>query len=170
MEHGGRIEAIATRFDEAMARFQSRLARIAPDVAERAPDGGGWSPAQVVWHVAAVNEAFLKVVDGSAPVAQPRAADFVEREWSAIGSAMPAKLEAPARVQPPAVVAWGDALEKLTSSAARFSRGFRALDADRARLTYNSMLGPITVYQVGEWAAAHVIRHNKQVKRLLGEG
>jgi hypothetical protein len=27
---------------------------------------------------------------------------------------------------------------------------------------------PITLYQVGIWAAAHVARHNAQAKRVLG--
>jgi hypothetical protein len=29
--------------------------------------------------------------------------------------------------------------------------------------------GLITVYQLGEWATAHVIRHNQQAKRTLGQ-
>ena len=28
--------------------------------------------------------------------------------------------------------------------------------------------GTINLYQVGEWATAHVIRHNKQAKQTLG--
>ena len=28
--------------------------------------------------------------------------------------------------------------------------------------------GAINLYQVGEWATAHVIRHNKQAKQVLG--
>ena len=28
--------------------------------------------------------------------------------------------------------------------------------------------GPISVYQIGDWATAHVIRHNQQAKRVLG--
>jgi hypothetical protein len=28
--------------------------------------------------------------------------------------------------------------------------------------------GTITIYQIGEWATAHVIRHNKQAKQRLG--
>jgi hypothetical protein len=30
-----------------------------------------------------------------------------------------------------------------------------------------SMVGCISLYHVGEWALLHVIRHNKQMKRLL---
>jgi hypothetical protein len=31
-------------------------------------------------------------------------------------------------------------------------------------------VGTITVYQIGEWATAHVKRHNKQAKQVLGQG
>jgi hypothetical protein len=31
-------------------------------------------------------------------------------------------------------------------------------------------VGSITVYQIGDWVTAHVIRHNRQAKRVLGEG
>jgi hypothetical protein len=34
--------------------------------------------------------------------------------------------------------------------------------------TVKSILGLITVYQVGDWAMAHVARHNAQAKRTLG--
>jgi hypothetical protein len=30
------------------------------------------------------------------------------------------------------------------------------------------VVGCVTLYQVGEWATVHLIRHNKQIKRLLG--
>jgi hypothetical protein len=32
------------------------------------------------------------------------------------------------------------------------------------------IVGTITLYQLGDWATAHVIRHNRQAKRVLGEG
>jgi hypothetical protein len=32
------------------------------------------------------------------------------------------------------------------------------------------LVGSITVYQIGDWATAHIIRHNRQAKRVLGEG
>ena len=33
----------------------------------------------------------------------------------------------------------------------------------------NPMVGTISVYQIAEWAIAHVKRHNRQAKRALGE-
>jgi hypothetical protein len=34
----------------------------------------------------------------------------------------------------------------------------------------SAVVGSITVYQIGDWVTAHVIRHNRQAKRVLGEG
>jgi hypothetical protein len=39
--------------------------------------------------------------------------------------------------------------------------------ASRFGVTHR-VVGTITLYQVGEWATAHTIRHNAQAKRLLG--
>jgi len=33
----------------------------------------------------------------------------------------------------------------------------------------NAVVGTINVYQLAEWATAHIARHNKQAKRILGE-
>ena len=79
------------------------------------------------------------------------------------------KLDAPAQFHPPAGVAAGDALEKLRGSQQRMVDALAGLDESRAGLTVKSTVGtPITLYQVGNWAAAHVARHNAQVKRALG--
>lgn len=32
------------------------------------------------------------------------------------------------------------------------------------------IVGTIDLYQLAHWATAHVIRHNRQAKRVLGEG
>jgi hypothetical protein len=34
----------------------------------------------------------------------------------------------------------------------------------------HALVGTISVYQLGEWATAHIKRHNRQAKRVLGEG
>lgn len=168
--HAERLAAIVTAFEEAMARFRARLGSAAAADAERVPDGGGWSAAQVAAHVALVNASFAAVVDGSRPVAQPAPDGFEERPFASIAEGIPAKLEAPSRAHPPAAVALADAVRDLDASGARLASALRGLDEARARLTIESPVvgGRISLYQVGEWATAHVIRHNQQAKRLLG--
>ena len=167
-DHDARISAIVAALDEAMARFRARLAAADASVAERVPADGGWTPAQVAAHVAAVNGSFASIIDGTFTIAQPPAADFAERDWIEIGGGMPEKLQSPSRVHPPASVTRDEALTKLDASGAKLVAALRGVDAERARWTMDSpVVGRVSLYQVGEWATAHLIRHNKQIKRLL---
>lgn len=169
-DHDGRISAIVSSFEAAMARFRSRLSSAEPAAAERAPAGGAWTAAQVAMHVAMVNVSFASIIDGSRPAAQPAPDGFVERPWAEIVGGIPEKLEAPSRAHPPAGVTRDAAIESLVASEAKLVTALRGLDAGRARLTIESPIvgGRVSLYQVGEWAVAHVIRHNQQAKRLLG--
>ncbi len=154
-----------------MSRFRSRLAAADSAGAGRVPDGGGWSAAQVAAHVAAVNGSFASIIDGTFAIAQPPEEAFVERPWQAIGDAMPEKLQAPSRVHPPAAVGRDAALAALDMANARLVAALRGVDADRARWTMESpVVGRVSLYQVGEWATAHLVRHNKQIERLLDVG
>ena len=65
-----------------------------------------------------------------------------------------------------------DAIAALEAAGMRMARAFDSLTPERgARMGITSaVVGSITVYQIGEWATAHVIRHNRQAKRVLGEG
>lgn len=151
-----------------MARFQSRLAAASAADAERPREDGGWSAAQIAWHVAAVNRSFAAILDGSFPVAKPAPDGFTERDWVAIGGGVPEKAQAPSRVQPGAGVTRDEAVRLLSASRDALIAAVRALDPARAVLTIDApLVGCISLYQVGEWAAVHVIRHNKQMKRLI---
>lgn len=169
MTHTARIAELSAAFTDSMARFLARLDAATSDQLTQAPADGGWSAVQVAWHVAATNEAFAGLIDGSIPTAKPAPADFAEMPWSAIATEVPAKLDAPARFHPPAHVGKADALSKLRASEQRVIDALAGLGESRANFTVKSIVGtPISLYQVGNWAAAHVARHNAQAKRVLG--
>jgi uncharacterized damage-inducible protein DinB len=167
MTHDQRIADLTSRFDSAMARFTARVSGATAEAAERAPATGGWSVAQIAWHVGVINDAFCGLVDGSAPNVKPAPDDYVETPWAELISKVPDALEAPERFQPPASVTQADALARLTASGHRFTTALAGLQPAHARWTVKSIFGLITVYQVGEWAIAHVIRHNGQAKTRL---
>jgi hypothetical protein len=50
------------------------------------------------------------------------------------------------------------------------ARAFDALTPERGgRMgVTHAIVGTISVYQIAEWATAHVARHNRQAKRVLG--
>jgi hypothetical protein len=165
--HTTRIADLLSRLSEATSRFTARLER-AGERGERTTTG--WSPAQIGAHVALVNNSFASVIDGSAPVAAPPAADFTERDWAEIASAIPPALEAPSRLQPPSGVTTAEAVAMVRESAARLAAAITALTPERGAYCFNNrIVGTVTLYQTAEWAIAHTIRHNQQAKRLLDD-
>jgi hypothetical protein len=73
---------------------------------------------------------------------------------------------------PPSGVRRADAIAALEAAGMKMARAFDALTPERGgRMgVTNAIVGTISVYQIGEWATAHVARHNRQAKRALGEG
>jgi len=165
--HADRITQLLTRLDEATSRFTQRLERAGAR-AEQAESG--WTPAQMAAHVAMVNDNFTSVIDGSAGVATEAAADFAERPWQEVATAIPEKFEAPSRFTPPPSISAAEAVGLVRDSAARLREALAGLSAEHgARCFTNRLVGTVTVYQAGEWAIAHIIRHNQQAKRALGD-
>jgi uncharacterized damage-inducible protein DinB len=163
-----RIADLVVRLDEAAERLATRLER-AGSQAEHA--ASGWTAAQVGAHVALVNDSFSKLVDGSVPAAKPAPEAFVERSWADVASGVADRVEAPPRVQPPATISGGEAAQQVRASAARLGHALANLSEERSRYCFtNPVVGTITVIQVGDWAIAHMIRHNQQAKRILNEG
>lgn len=165
--HGERIAELVRRLDEAAERLATRLENAGPK-AEHASTG--WSPAQVGVHVALVNDNFTSVFDGTNPAVGPAPADFQERDWSVIVRGIPSRFEAPKRFVPPDGVSATKAAEMVRTSAARLRAAIATLPPERGRCCLtNPIVGTISVYQAGDWAIAHIIRHNQQAKRLLGQ-
>jgi hypothetical protein len=158
---------------ETFAAANERLVkclRAADDhAAERAADDGGWSPAQVGWHVATVNTRFAALIAGDVPAAKPLPEDFVERPWPQISSELPEKIQASAAAMPPPHVKKQEAVAALEASAVKMARAFDTLTAERgAKIgVTNQLVGTINLYQVGEWAVNHVGRHEAQAQRAL---
>jgi hypothetical protein len=149
----------------------ARLRAADDQAAARAPEGGGWSAAQIGWHVARVTTRFAGVMSGDAPGAQALGEGFAERPWASIVAGIPGRLQAPHAFQPPPGVTRMEAIAALEASGMAMARALDAVTPDRgAALGITSPIvgGPINLYQVGEWATAHVIRHNKQAKQTLG--
>jgi hypothetical protein len=167
--HAERVARIGRGFHEALDRLAARVER-AGDAAAKPAAAGGWNAAQIAWHVAVVNDAFAALIsEESRAFAAP--ADFVEPEWPRVVARLPSSLEAPDYARPPASVDPRKAVADLHASGARLSSAIAALTPERGAMCIKSdLVGVISVYQVGEWAIAHTIRHNRQTKRALGQG
>jgi hypothetical protein len=172
-KHLERVRHIRESFAEANERLVARLRRADHAAAERRPEEGGWSAAQIGWHVAAVTTRFATLMSGESPGVQPLTADFIERDWNTIGGEIPAKLQSPRQAEPPLKVSRDEAVAALEASGVRLAGALDHVTPERGAkfgITSPIVGGTINVYQIGEWATAHVIRHNRQAKRVLGEG
>jgi DinB superfamily len=165
VSHEARIADLLARLGETTTRFITRLEQ-AGSPGEVAHEG--WSAAQIAWHVAHVNDALASTIEGSAPGAGPAPEGFTERPWPEIVATIPARNQSPARFVPPAGVSMASAVEQMRQSAAKLSSALSSLTPERARLCItNRTVGTISLYQAGEFAIAHMIRHNQQAKRVL---
>src|SRR5262245_53369590 len=102
--HAEKTARVRRAYREARERLVTRARESSEADVTRAPAGGGWSAARIGWHVAAVDSSFAAVLSGAVPAAKPVPEGTAVRSWPEIVSAMPAKLEAGKRVQPPDAV------------------------------------------------------------------
>jgi hypothetical protein len=166
--HAERIAVTVAAFEAAMGRFLTRVEHTPDAVAETARPDGGWNVAGIAWHVAVTNEGFAGLVDGSVPLAKAPEPDFEETPFPEITALVPDQLEAPEKFHPPAGITKAEAVARGRASQERLVRALRALPESRGLWTVKSILGQISLYQVGDWAVAHVARHNAQAKRVAG--
>ena len=155
--HERRSERVGQAYKEANARFMARLATASAE------------EAQIAWHVARVTDVFADLVEGKRP-SEPVAAGFRERPWAEIAASIPGRLTASRGVSPPDGVQRDDVVAALSASEARLLTALQALTAERGAglaITHPAV-GTVTLYQLAEWATAHIIRHNQQLKRVLG--
>jgi uncharacterized damage-inducible protein DinB len=171
MSHSDRIARVRQAYKEAHARLVKRLSEVPADAAERAPESGGWSAAQIGWHVAAVDRSFAGLISGELPGAKELPEGTTAKSWSDIVTAIPEKLEAGKRVQPPGAVSRDEVLQALGVAAEKMDAALAGLsDARGSRYAItHPVVGTVALADIGDWAVAHTIRHNAQAKRVLGQ-
>ena len=96
-DHLARVRHLREEFSSANERLVKRLRAAEDHAAERVPDDGGWSAAQVGWHVATVNTRFAALLSGDVPAAKPLPDDFTEKPWKEIAAELPEKIQAVGR-------------------------------------------------------------------------
>ena len=166
-----RIVRVRQAYKEARAQFAARLRNASEADAHRAGADGGWSAAQIGWHVAAVDASFAAIVSGASPAATPVPDGQSVRPWSEVAAGIPGKLDAGKRVRPPDDVRRDDVLALLADSEQKLDAALAALPEDRgsAFCITHPVIGMVAVGQIGDWAAGHVLRHDAQAARVLGE-
>lgn len=153
-------------FTTAMETFIQRLGALGDAEAQRKPADGGWTPAQIGWHIATSNRLLAGAVAGDVPMAKPVPENF--QQDPDVLNKIPAKVETFPQLQPPAVVTRGEALDSLRASIQPVVDAFESLTEARATGYYVQFaMGPLTMYQFADFTVAHVPRHLAQLERTV---
>jgi hypothetical protein len=164
--HDDRIRSIQSSMQQATDELVSLLQQLDDAKSMRAP-ADAWSPAQIGSHVAKTNEFLATVIAGGvAGMEVPKPAEFKE---SLASLRLPAKVQTFPALEPAAGTTTGDAVAQLKKANDAFAKALPAATDARCSCTCIKMpFGPVfSVYEVGEFAAAHVHRHIGQVKRAV---
>jgi hypothetical protein len=162
-----RAATILARFNAAHTSLVNRLREMPPGAAEHRPESDSWSPAQIGCHVALSNELIAGILTGSTPMAQPAPPGFTEK-FNA--SAIPAKLKTFPNLEPPHPVSRDAALERLRASGQHMSKAIASLTPTRGTgYTVTLPFGTMSLYELADFSAAHVMRHCHQLDRALSK-
>jgi uncharacterized damage-inducible protein DinB len=154
----------ADAFEARTKDLVARLERFSDDAAIRHPAEGGWTPAQIAWHVALTNDLFTGVLTGAMPYASPAPAGF--KETFSFDS-IPPKLKTFPMLEPPVTATKSEALSRLQASTTNVASAMRGLSEERCGYCVNLPFGTLSMRQFGDFAVAHVVRHTKQIERAV---
>lgn len=169
------VAAVFSSLDASMAALQASVDSLTPALHSRRPAADRWSVAEVLEHLALVEQLFTTRL--AAPIAAARQAGLAAEagDRAAVPAAVAAAMAnraapraAPEAVKPTGRMVSADALAALRQAHA----AFRALlsDADGLALsavTYDHpFFGRLNVYQWAELMAGHEARHADQIREI----
>ena len=162
--HQNRIHASVSAFLSASEAMIAALERLNDAAASQSPASGGWSAAQIGYHVATTNDFLAGILIGVIPKAVPAPAGFVEK--ADLFSQLPTKITTFEALEPPANVTRTQAIAKLRESTAQAVKAIEGLSAERASgHVVEFPFGAISLYQLAEFIDGHVVRHQAQLQR-----
>jgi hypothetical protein len=161
--------------DQARSGLKELLSQVSDYEAERLPNGEKWTIAQIVEHIASVNDGTFRICRkllGKAQEAGIPAAeklhvsdDFLERSVEVHQT----KLEAPERVHPGGNASIGESIAKLDENRVRMEELkplFEKFDGDAAKFPH-PFFGDISAVEWLIMAGGHEARHTAQIRRIM---
>ena len=154
-------------------KFKQSVAALTDEQLNAKPEGGGWSVAQIVEHVAIVNEGALRIC--SKLLGKGEAAGKTSDGSVTLSSAFLAagsdgqKLEAPEMVRPINNVPISDSFAKLDELQGRYAElkpRFETIDGVDAKFPH-PYFGDLSAHEWLVLSGAHEIRHLKQIRRVI---
>jgi len=164
-EHDERMSAIRGAFASANDEMIAAIGALDAEAAAKAPEGA-WNVAQIGWHVGTTTEFLAGAMSGAIAAVMVARPDGFEESLASLE--LPAKIQTFPQLEPPAEVSRETAIEKLRASAAAFAGAADTVSAERCGSECVQLpFGTLSLYEIGEFAAAHIHRHLGQVERTL---
>ncbi len=170
------VAQILDSIDETRERLVARAAQLSAEEEVQQSASGGWTVAEIIEHVATVEEQIVKLTNMMLMKAEAdggRASDdlriapvsldhLVERGWDE-------KFQAPESARPRGGVGVADSIAKMRSSRAALRALRPRLEAaDLSSANYpHPVFGPLNLYEWLLVLGAHEDRHLRQVESLL---
>lgn len=169
------IEEVYAANDKIRAKFLETIESISDEQANALPEGEKWTIAQIVEHVAIVEEGMSKISykllneakangktsDGSATIGEK----FVESAQASVRM----KLEAPDRVKPTGNASIADSIKKLEENRQKLYELkplFETVDCSENKFPHPAF-GDLTAHEWLALVGGHEFRHIAQIKKRL---
>jgi hypothetical protein len=169
------IDDVYAAHDRARSDLKELVSDVTESEAVARPPGEKWSVAQIVEHIASVNDGTFRVCRkllgkaeeaGSLPSERLNVSDEFLSRWVEIDET---KVEAPERVHPAGTVSIVDSLAKLDENRREMGQLkplFERVDGDKAKFPH-PFFGEISAVEWLIMAGGHETRHTKQIRKIL---
>jgi hypothetical protein len=165
MQNDPRIVASIEQLTRATTRMVEQVLALAAEAAAARPADGGWSPAQIAYHVGLTSDSlFVPTFAGTAPFLEKTPADFVETFSFAT---LPDRVKTFPTLEPPAGVSAADGVRRLREGNAALADAMRSMPEERLSLCARLPFGTLSIQQMAEFGAGHVLRHQAQLDRTV---
>ena len=163
--HDERLRAIRAAFAQANAVLASKVEQLDDHKATLAPREA-WSAAQIGWHVALTTELLSGALSGANEAMLVPRPDGFQEVLATLE--LPAKIKTFPPLEPPAGATRAEAIGRLRSSENTFADALGRVTQDRCGAQCVQLpFGLFSLYEVGEFTAAHVVRHTGQLERTV---
>jgi len=165
VSHYERMHAIQAAFLIANHHLAAGVGKLDDARAAQKPADGGWSAAQIAWHVALANERLARILAGEdAGSIVPIPEGFQETS----GNIVPRWVEVFPTLAPPDQATRTEAVARLRSSERAVLDALRTVTMDRSSHECVRMpFGTCSLYELGDCIAAHVERSSDQLDRTI---
>lgn len=164
--------ALVEMLEQGLADTDALVARAEGEAFTTKPAPERWSPAEVLEHIAVVEEALLGMAMAALEAEpDPEGPQLIEAQPVANLTAMvkdrSQRFQAPAEVQPKGGIPRDELVARYHAARERTLDFVRTTDADVVGHTTAGPMGKMTVHHVLALIAAHNLRHNQQFAEAL---